>query len=104
MSDYIKEMEAEFNAMRAVDAHAKSEGKLEGRYIQEQIADGYAYYVVVEVGEQTVRVEHQKFFDGYSVPMIESMGGIIPIHYVRENIEARDQLNEMFSKRSREHI
>ena len=99
--DWIKQMEAEFAAMQAVDASARAKGELVGRYVQEQIADGYAYYVVVaETDMQMVKVEHKDIFDGWSVPMIESMNGIVPVKYVKENIARRDAWSDVFASRS----
>lgn len=98
---YVNAMQAEYDAMKAVDQLAKSKDELVGRFIQEQIADGYAYYVVVALTDmQMVKLEHVHIFDGWSVPMIESMDGIVPRKYVEENIARRDSMDEMLSRRS----
>lgn len=88
------------------DEAAKAKGDLVGRYIRESIADGYAYYTVESVNNRTVlgydsmvQVKHVNYLDGYRVPMIESMGCLIPLKYVRENIARRDHLDALFSKR-----
>ena len=95
---YREDQDAAFESMQAEDKEAKAVGEVVGRYVREQIADGYAYYVVTGVdfksplgldGHSMVYVEHQTFFDAYSVPMIESMGGVIPLKYVKENIAGR---------------
>ncbi len=92
-------MEAKFADLTERDQAAKREGKLEDRYIQEQIADGYAYYRITEVMGDMVRVEHMNdIADGYTVPMIESMGCVIPLKYAEENIARRDAWSEIFKR------
>lgn len=96
----IDQMQADYDAMVANDQAAKNDGELVGRFVQEQIADGYAYYVVVaETDMQMVKLEHMHIYDGWSVPMIESMDGIVPLKYVKENIAYRDNMDEIFSRR-----
>ncbi len=94
--DYKARQGLLFDTMKANDEEAKARGELIGRYIQETIADGYAYYVIVGHTARTVKVEHQEeLADGYTIPMIESMGGVIPVKYARENIHWRDQIAEL---------
>ena len=82
------------------DQAAKDKGELVGRYIQEQIADGYAYYTVTKVNKRTVRLQHEPDLgDGYAVPMIESMGGTVPLKYVRQNIGWRDKMADIFASK-----
>lgn len=93
---YIKSMSDKLDAMCERDQTAKREGKLEGRYIQEQIADGYAYYLVVALTDmQMVKVEHVVVGDAWQVPMIEDMDCLIPLKYVKANIGRRDSWSEM---------
>ena len=97
---YKAEQERLFDTLKANDAAAKARGELVGRYIQESVADGYAYYVIVRHTGSKVKVEHQQgIADGYSVRMIESMNGNIPAKYARENIGWRDQRDGLFAKR-----
>ncbi len=103
MSEYIDnfraQMDRQMAELTANDTAAKEAGTLVGRYIRESIADGYAYYTVVKANSRTVTVEHVDYCDGYRVPMIESMGGEIPLKYVTENIELRDKWDELFASK-----
>ena len=100
MSNIVDVVDAEMRAedeLNAADKAAKEEGRVIGRYVRERIADGYAYYCVIEqIVGGAVRVEHVHIYDGYRVPMIESMGCVIPLKYVKENIEMRDRWQAMF--------
>lgn len=112
MSNYIDDfrakMEAQMAELKANDAAAVTDGTLVGRFIQESIADGYAYYVIVDVDLWSVdggvqygemcTVEHVDYCDGYRIPMIESMGGRIPTKYALENVEQRDSWAKLFGE------
>ena len=97
--DVIDQENAKFESMKELDRQSREQGYLVGRYIQEQVCDGYAYYVIVRQNGSTVKVEHQPIFDGYSVRMIDAMKGIIPTHYARENIAVRDGWEDMAAAR-----
>ena len=95
-----------YKNMAEADKASKATGTLVGRYIRESIADGYAYYTVEAIHDKTilgydtmVQVKHVPYLDGYRVPMIESMGCLIPLKYVRENIARRDHLDTLFASR-----
>lgn len=95
-----------YKNMADADKAAKAAGEIVGRYIKEQVADGYAYYTVEATNDKTilgydsmVQVKHVNYLDGYRIPMVESMGCMIPLKYVRENIARRDHLDTLFSKR-----
>lgn len=45
-----------FESLKRQDQKAKDAGKLVGRYIDESVADGAAYYVIVADGPSTVRI------------------------------------------------
>ena len=96
VNDFIAKMDAQMAELKANDKAAAEAGTLVGRYIQEQIADGHAYYVVTAENGKFVEVAHVDYCDGYRVPMIESMEGIIPAKYARENIAMRDRWATMF--------
>jgi len=95
----IQKIERQFEELAATDKAAKDAGTLIGRHIQESIADGYAYYRVVAVKGKTATVEHLHICDGYRIPMIESMDGIIPLKYARANIKSRDRMDELFASK-----
>lgn len=98
MEDFRAKMDREFSEMAAEDKAAKDASTLIGRYVRESIADGYAYYRVVGIKGLIAVVDHIHICDGYRVPMIESMGGEIPLKYARENIQMRDKWDELFAK------
>lgn len=97
MNDWRAKIEAEFESMKAVDQSAKDQGVLVGRFIQEQIADGYAYYRIIKAGSRNVALEHMDIGDAWTIPMVESMDLVVPVKYARENIERRDAIAELFS-------
>lgn len=96
IDDFKAKMDRQMEELTANDTTAEEAGTLVGRYIRESIADGYAYYVVTEEYPRTVIVEHVDYCDGYRIPMIESMDGMIPVKYVRENIARRDSWEKLF--------
>ncbi len=102
MSEYIDNflatMERQMAELKANDAAAVAADTLVGRYIQEGIADGYAYYVIVKANSRTVTVEHVDYCDGYRVPMIESMDCKLPIKAAVENLRRRDFMADLFAK------
>ena len=100
MSDFMKEHDRRYKEFTDRDAVAKEAGELIGRYIQESVADGYAYYVIVDAGPISVIVEHVDYLDGYSVAMIDSMEGVIPKKYALENIGRRDRWAGYFDRRA----
>lgn len=101
MEDFMKEYDRLYKEFTERDAAAKKAGKLIGRFIQESIADGYAYYVIVaRRGATIVQVEHVDYLDGYRHAMIDSMGGQVPMKYALENIERRDKWAEYFDRRA----
>ena len=100
MNDIRDRLDREWKAIEDRDAEAKAAGRLIGRYIKEQAADSFAIYRIIENDHQlgTVTVEHLNYCDGWTIPMIESMGRVIPIKYAKENIAQRESLNELFSQ------
>lgn len=101
MTDFMAEHDRLWKEFNERDAAAKDADELIGRYIQESIADGYAYYVITErQGESMVQVEHIDYLDGYNVPMIDSADGLIPLKYALENIARRDRWAEYFNRRA----
>lgn len=97
INEYVAKVDAEFASMQAIDASAKDKGELVGRYIQEQIGDGYAYYRIIKAGSRNVALEHMAIGDAWQIPMVESMGLVVPTKYARENIERRDAWTDVFA-------
>ena len=99
MQTYAELMDQQWTDINAEDRTAKEAGELVGRYIKELCADSHAYYKVVKVRNQTVTLKHIDYCDGWTLPMIESMGGKVPLKYVLENIEHRDRMDDLFNSR-----
>ena len=94
----VTKMERAYKEMVAADAEAKAEGTIIGRYLEEPAADGKAYYKVIAVDgkNNTLQLEHLDIYDGWSLPMYESMIDCFPIAYALQNIENREFLSGMF--------
>jgi hypothetical protein len=52
-----REMDANYEAMEKRDKQAFEKGRMVGRYIQHQFADGYAYYQIVKENKNSVRID-----------------------------------------------
>ena len=92
--------DAAFRRLSQQDLRGKMFGRLKGRYLQEQIADGYAYYVIIRENKTTVRIKHAVGFgDDYSVPYWGEET-TIKKDYAANRIEQRDNMAAYF-KRSR---
>ncbi len=98
LSNFTAAMDRQWKAMNDEDAAAKKAGTWVGRLFSESIADGFAYYRVASVSGETVTLDHVDYCDGYKVPMIESMGRVVPLKYVSENIERRDRTSALFAR------
>ena len=96
---FIKESKKKFDAMLEADTKAKEAGTLIGRYINEPVADGYAYYVVAKVKGAKCTLKHVDIYDAYKILFVEYLGRVVPKRYVTTNIEQRDALKELFSKK-----
>jgi hypothetical protein len=95
-----KKEKAVIARMEMEDKMAKAEGRLVGRYLKEGIADGYAFYRITKVSQRTATLVHIKGIgDNYRVPMLGD-GGTAKLSYVQQNVEWRDALSEIFSKKS----
>lgn len=92
----IRKLENNFKVLNDVDAWAKKHNRLVGRYIKEQIADGYAFYIIVKETKNKVKIELCKNLgDDYCVPYFGD-SATIDKAYAKKNIELRDKLTEMF--------
>ena len=99
INEFQAKLDQEWKVITNADAAAKAKGTLIGRYIEVSHADSAAYYRVEKVNKKTVVVDHIDFCDGWTIPMIESMGRKIPLNYVLENIEFRDKMTEFFDRK-----
>ena len=99
VDDMVKQWEENYKKMEEVDFEARREGQLIGRYLREQIADGYAYYQITKENKNTVVIEHVTGIgDDYSVPYWGSKASIKKAFAI-QNVECRDKFNALFSKK-----
>ena len=86
-----------YNKMIQRDTQAQQRGELVGRFIDEPIADGYAYYEIVRENKNTVRIKHiTGVGDDY---MVHYWGSIATIDkdYALQSIKRREALANIFS-------
>jgi len=94
----IKQWQDNQDKLEKTDQKAKAEGKLIGRYIQEQIADGYAYYVIVKENKAAVQIKHVSGLgDDWVIPYW-GVKATIKKDFALQNIGYRDNLARIFSK------
>ena len=79
------------------DADAKASGTLVGRMIREQIADGFAVYVILKENKTTVRVGVVSGIDDdWVIPNIGREGSLSK-DYVINKLESEEALSKLFS-------
>lgn len=97
--DIVEKWNANFRAMEAEDAEARKYGRLVGRYIKEQIADGYAYYKIVKENKATVKIQVVRDIgDDWTVPYWGE-STTIPKKYVLRGLEMLDKIDELFARK-----
>ncbi len=98
--DRVMKMEDENIAhMEKINDECRKAGSLKFRCFQLQVADGYAYYQVMEVGSRTVKVRHiSGIGDNYKDDILGD-GGTFPLIPIRKLIEAEDKFNDLIAKR-----
>ena len=89
----------EYDILMEADKKAKEKGTILGRYINESIADGYAYYEITKVNKKTVVIEHVFIGDGYSVSYWGAKA-TIDIAYATASVKGRDAMAKIFGKSS----
>lgn len=96
--DFYTQMDANWALIKKVDQEAKQQGTIVGRYIKEQIADGYAIYIVTKEGKRTSTVEVVTGIgDDWVIPSIGRIGSL-KTDYVCANISRRDAIDKIFNK------
>ena len=98
--DYIKKLEQAYDNMAAKDYAARKKGTLLGRYINEQYADGYAYYEIVKVNTKTVRIRWLDIWDGWTIPFWGKEANISR-EYAEQRVGGRDRLNDLLESQNR---
>lgn len=83
--------------IRGWEDRAKKEGRLVGRVISHQVADGHANYVVTKENARTVRVEHLYLGDGYMFPTW-GRGCNVSKKWAKDHIEKEDHFEEWWKQ------
>lgn len=95
----IANWEKNFNRLVEKDLRAKKNKILTERYIQVNIADGFAYYEIIKENKKTVRIKIVTGIgDDYRVGYWGDMA-TIDKNYALENIAYRDNLYKIFDKK-----
>lgn len=93
----LEEMKKNFQIVKEQDKEAKKNGKLVGRYIQEQIADGHAIYQIIGESKKKVDIKVVTGIgDDWTVPYF---GGKTTIDkdYAMEKLNWRDRISRLFA-------
>jgi hypothetical protein len=92
------EHDANYDAMVAKDKAAAEKGTLLGRYLNIQIADGYAYYEITKVNKKSCRVRViRNIGDDWVIPYIGEEGSV-PMDYVQQVIRRRENHAKLFGR------
>ena len=87
-----------FDEIAAADKKAKEAGVLVGRYYKEQIADGYAFYLITKENKTRCKLEVVTGIgDDWVIPRFGESAWVGRKEVVW-NIDRRDALVEIFSK------
>lgn len=96
---YMKSMDENWDLIKKADLEAKKANRLEGRFIQEPIADGNAVYIVTRAGKRTCTVEVVTGIgDDWVIPSIGRVGSVRTDH-VLQNIARRESIEDMFARK-----
>lgn len=93
-----KVMDDNCKRLMALDARARRMKSWVGRIYREQIADGYAIYLIVAESARTVTLKHVKgLWDDYMTPFLGS-GGVVDKGRIVNLMKQRDALNALFGR------
>ena len=96
--EIVKRWNKNFQELERQDAEAKKNGTLVGRYIREQIADGYAFYQVVKENKATVKIQVVRDIgDDWTIPYWGNSTTIAK-SYVLKKLYQEEKLAEIFAK------
>jgi len=94
--EWLKQADKNFEALQEQDRQAKEAGILVGRFIQEQFADGYAYYVVTKENKKMVRINAVSGMgDDWRIPYWGEETNIEK-SYLLDSISRREDLAKLF--------
>ncbi len=92
MNDYFKKFDAHFKA-EMDKSQALPKGLVKGKIFQIGVADGYAYYEVVRVYKNTVRIKWRKdlSLDEYCY-FGWGAGGLVDIRLIDQRVRGMDNI------------
>ena len=98
--EYIEQWDLWFNEQMAA-SNALPDGLQVGKIFSTQVADGYAYYEIVRVNKQTVRLKWRKELspDGWNDAVL-GQGGSFPKHSIEHIIDSADAWKRILSKKT----
>jgi hypothetical protein len=97
---WLNMIEGNRKLMEQKDMEAKEKGVLKGRYINEQYADGYAFYEIIRENKKTVRIRVIKNIgDDWVIPYWGEEATIDKEHALK-NIGWRDFMANRVAQRS----
>lgn len=90
-------LDKNYERLRKHDAKQRDQGSMVGRFIQEHIADGYSFYLIVRENKRTVRIERIPYISGdeWVVPYWGAEA-TIDKDYAQRMLNARDALDRLF--------
>ncbi len=86
--------------LEQIDQLAKGRGELVGRYIQEQIADGYAFYQIIKENKRTCVIRVCRYLGDDWVISYWGEQATIDKAYALKSVNGRDRMRELFSNRN----
>ncbi len=96
------DFEVNFKKLQQIDQEARDAGRLLGRYIDSSVADGYAYYQIVEDLGAFVKIRHVTGFgDDYSV-MQWGAEALIPRDMAAGIVAHRDTYDKIIAEQRKE--
>ena len=94
-------MQANFDVIEKQDLAAKKKGSLVGRFIQEQIADGHAFYVIMAESKTKVDISVVNGIgDDWVIPYWGEDARIDKA-YAISTIQFRDKMAELFARQKK---
>lgn len=94
--DIVDRWNKNFQKLEKQDKEARDKGILVGRFIQESIADGYAYYQIVKENKATVKIQVvTDIGDDWSVPYW-GKSTTIPKSYALKSLFLKDKTEALF--------
>ena len=95
----LRAIDENYEQLKSIDKMAKAKGELLGRFVEIGVADGKAFYQIMRVNKNTVRV---KALGGLGDDYILDYWGYeatVDKAYVESLVRSRDKLNELFGVR-----